>query len=353
MNNGMSKFTKGCLITALVTFIIGFFLCGVGALFGGFRMLDGMDIEGITGIPFVFHRSASGDIQYGFGWNDDWDDDWDDIDWSQYKNWSSINDSDKGVELDLTADTLRSLNMEMGACELYIMESENEHVRIEISGETKYFRYLEENNGSLSLTHRTGHGFWNWSQNKIAPATKVYLYLPEGTMLSELSIEIGAGNMESIGLQAREISMEVGAGACDVDGLTATGEIDLTVGAGRITLDSLRAGELDMEVGAGGLYIADAQVERETDLNLGVGNAELGGLFIGNMNLECNMGSVSLKLDDAEADHNYEIECSIGNVHIGSRSYTSLANDVSISNGSSSTYDIECSMGDVSIEFAQ
>ena len=49
MSNGMSKFTKGCLITALVTFIIGLLMCGVGALMGGFRMLDGMDIEGITG----------------------------------------------------------------------------------------------------------------------------------------------------------------------------------------------------------------------------------------------------------------------------------------------------------------
>ena len=48
MSNGMSKFTKGCLITALVTFIIGLLMCGVGALMGGFRMLDGMDIEGIT-----------------------------------------------------------------------------------------------------------------------------------------------------------------------------------------------------------------------------------------------------------------------------------------------------------------
>lgn len=349
MNKGMSKFTKGCLITALVTFIIGLFICGVGALLGGFRMLDGMDIEGITGIPFVFHRSAGDGIQYGFGW----DDDWDDMDWSEYKSWSSIKDNDGKIKLDLTADTLRKLNIELGACELYVVESEDDHVWLDVSGNTRYFRYLVEKGGSLQMVHTTGRGFWNWSNNKFTPETKVYLYLPEGTMLNELDIEIGAGNMESIGLQAQEINMEVGAGACEVDGLTATEEIDLMVGAGRITLYSLRAGELDMEVGAGGLYIDDAHVERETDLNLGVGNAELSGLFVGNMNLECNVGNVTLRLDDAETDHNYEIECSIGNVRVGSRSYTSLADDVLISNGSSSTYDIVCSMGEVSIEFAQ
>ncbi len=351
MSKGMNKFTKGCLITALVTFVIGLFLCGIGALLGGFRMLDGMDIEGITGIPFVFHRSANGGIQYGFGWDDL--DDWGDIDWTGYEKWSRIDDGDGKIELDLTADTLHNLTMEMGACDIYIMESENEHVCIEVKGNTRYFRYLVENDGSLSLTHTTGRGYWNWSRHKITPVSTVYLYLPEGVMLDELDIEIGAGNMESVELSARKVSVEAGAGTCDFDSLTSTGETDLLVGAGTITLDSLRAGSLDAEVGAGQLYIDDARVEGETDMNLGVGSAELSGLFIGNMSLECDMGNVTLKLDDAEENHNYDIECSIGNVRLGSHSYTGLADDVLISNGSASTYEIECSVGDVEITFAQ
>ncbi len=349
MSNGMSKFTKGCLITALVTFIIGLLMCGIGALMGGFRMLDGMDIEGITGIPFRYHSGVNGGVEYGFGW----DDGWDDIDWSEYKNWSSLSRSNNKVELDLTADTLHNLSMEMGACDLYIVETADEKAGIEISGDTKHFRYLVKNDGSLCMVHRAGHGFWNWTHHSITPATKVTLYLPKGVELVELDIDLGAGNMESIELRAQNISVEVGAGECEADGFTAKGEIDLTVGAGQITLDSLHAGELDMEVGAGALDIKDICVERDTDLVLGVGNANLEGLFLGNMSLECDIGDVTLNLDDAEEDHNYEIECSLGDVRVGSNSYTSLANEVYISNGADSTYDIECSLGSVSFKFVR
>ncbi len=347
MKTGMSRFTKGCLITALVTFIIGCMICGVGALLGGFKMLDGMDIQGITGIPFHFN-SKSG-IHYGFSWDNDWDDD----DWSEYKNWNSINSSDEKTELELTADTLRSLYIELGACELCIMESTDDHVWLDTGGNTKYFRYHVEGGDTLKMVNRTGHSFWNWSDGSVTPSTKVYLYLPADTMLDNAEIEIGAGNMESISLKAREINVEVGAGHCMIDGITLTDSADLMVGAGRINIESLSVRKLNMEVGAGELNIGKADISGETDLELGMGNVELGGLFSGNMNIECGMGNVTLHLDDAEEDHNYEIDCSMGSVNLGNTSYTSLSNEKTIFNGSSSTYEIECSMGNVSIDFAE
>ncbi|MDE6846866.1 MAG: DUF4097 domain-containing protein [Lachnospiraceae bacterium] len=361
MKTGMSKFTKGCLLTALVTFIIGCLICGVGALLGGFRLLDGMDIQGITGIPFHFHRYENGGIQYGFGWDDDWDNDWDDdwdndwnddVDWSAYEKWNSIKDSDDKIKLDLTADTLRDLDIELGACELHIMESSDEYVWLDISGNTKYFRYLVEDGDTLQMVHRTGRGFWNWSTGKINTTTKVYLYLPEGAMPNNAEIEIGAGSMESIGLQAHEMNLEVGAGLCEIGGLTSVDSLELMVGAGRINIESLTAGKMDMDVGAGELCINDAEVDGDADLELGVGSVELNGLFSGNMNVDCGMGNVTLYLQDAEEDHNYEIDCAMGNVNLGSRSYTGLADEKTIFNGSSSTYEIECSMGSVNINFA-
>ena len=352
MKTGMSKFTKGCLMTALVTFIIGCLICGIAALFGGFRVLRDVDVMGITGIPFHYTRTGGGGLRFGFGWDDDWDDD---FNWSKYEKWNQISESDGKVELELTADTLRTLYIELGACELHIMESTGDHVEISIAGNTKRFRYMVEDGDTLKMIHRTGHGVLNWSGNGVMVETeaKVYLYLPKGTDPEYMDIELGAGSMESVGLQARKMDIEVGAGECSIDGLTAADGIGMSVGAGRVTLDALSAGELDLDVGAGELHIAGAQVERKTDLELGMGKAELSGLFSGNMDIDCGMGDVELSLDDAEEDHNYEIECSMGNVRVGSRSYTGLADEVSISNGSSSTYQIECSMGNVHVDFAE
>ncbi|MCM1123746.1 MAG: DUF4097 domain-containing protein [Eubacterium sp.] len=348
MKTGMSKFTKVCLITALVTFIIGCLICGVGALLGGFRALDGMDIQGITGIPFRVHHYDNGGIEYSFGWDDDYD-----LDWSFYEKWNRVNDSDEEMRLELTADTLRSLYIELGACELHIVESSDDHVWLSMSGNTRNFRYLVEDGDTLRMVNRTRRGFWNWSAGRITPESKVYLYLPAETMLNNAEIEIGAGNMESIGLCAHEIDMEVGAGHCTIGGVTSVDSAELIVGAGRVDIESLSAGELNMEVGAGEMNIEDANVSRDADLEIGMGNVELGGLFTGDMKIECGMGNVTLYLKDSEEDHNYEIECAMGNVSLGSMSYTGLADEKTISNGSRSTYDIECAMGNVDIHFAK
>lgn len=349
MKTGMSKFTKGCLITALVCFIIGCLICGVGALLGGFRQLEGVDIRGITGIPFHFYRHDNGGFQFGFG-DDDWDND---IDWSRYEKWNRINAGSGEVQLDLTADTLRNLYIELGACELHILESEDDHVQLGMSGNTKYFRYLVEDGDSLHMVNKTGRGFWNWSRNKITTNSKVYLYLPKGTEPNFVEIEIGAGDMESIGLHAHEMNVTVGAGECTITDLTSADLIELQVGAGSINFDSLTAGKLDMEVGAGGLYIQNADIDKEADVELGVGNVEANGLFRGNMCIDCGMGNVTLHLDDAEKDHNYEINCAMGSVHVGSRKYSGMSDEVTISNNSSSTYEIECSMGNVYVDFAE
>lgn len=349
MKTGMSKFTKGCLMTALVTFIIGCLLCGVGALLGGFRILRGTDIEGITGIPFRVYQHDGGGIEFGFmnyGWGDD-------LDWSDYEKWNRVGKNDGEIKLGLTADTLRNLYIELGACELHIAPSKHEQAGIEVKGNTKYFRYLVENGDTLRLVHRTGRGIWDWSDSRITTETKVYLYLPDGTVPDYMEIEIGAGSMESTALQAREADLDVGAGICNISDLAVTEKLEMSVGAGRITLDSLEAGELDIDVGAGELQVRGGSVQREVDLDLGMGNAELWGVFQGNMNLACGMGNVTLRLDDAEEDHNYEIDCAMGNVRVGSHSYTGLADEVSISNGSGSTYEIECSMGNVNLHFAQ
>lgn len=350
----MKKFTKGCLLTALVTFILGCLICGVCGLFGGFRQLEGINVEELTGIPFHFNRLVNGGLRYGFGWDSDWDDD----DWfaeSQYRKWNSLGGSGETAELELTADTLRSLYIELGACDLYVMESDSDHVGIAMKGNTKNFRYVVKNGDTLRMVNWTPRGVLNWSVGSLERknAGKVYLYLPQGCLLDNLDIEIGAGSMESIELRAREVSMTVGAGICELEGLTASGKIELDVGAGSIDVGSFAADKADMTVGAGELLIGNARIGREADVDLGMGNLELSGLVNGDMDIDCGMGNVTLHLDDAEEDHNFEIECSMGNVDVGSHSYTGIANERSIANGSNSTYEIDCSMGNVVIDFAR
>lgn len=357
MTNGMKKFTKGCLYTALVIFVIGAVLCGVGGLFGGFRQLNNMDIREITGIPFVY-RISPGGIEYGFRPWDGYD-----IDWSGYENWNHISSNLGDIgninsidgpapALNLTADTLRNLYIEVGDCKLYIEESEDEYVRLAVDGNADRLRYRVEDD-SLRLVRKSG---WHWvgiNWGSWDTSDKIYLYLPKETALEYADIEVGAGYIESVGLTARDLNIDVGAGVCDVDSLTVDDTAVLNVGAGTIRVDQLTCDTADMDIGAGKLEIEDIMIAKEADIDLGMGTVEIGGIIEGDLNVDCGMGTVMLDLDDAEQDHNFDIDCSMGEVKVGSRSYSSLSSALTTNNGSSSDFDIDCSMGTVTVKFAK
>lgn len=344
MTTGMKKFTKGCLVTALVTFIIGAVICGVGGLLGGFRLLNDMDIIEVTGIPLVYRFGPDGRFEYGFRpWRDSG------IDWGKkYENWQRMSDAEDGRTLDLTADTLRNLYIEVGACEMHIEESEDDRVRLAMSGDADTMRYHVDD-GSLWIVRQSG---WRWFQAGVNMSSdKVYLYLPEGTELEDIVIEIGAGKMDSIGLKAQVANIEVGAGEADIDSLTVDDVAVLSIGAGKMRVNELICETADLDIGAGELEVDDAMIADFAEIDLGMGNVNIGGVIKGDLDVDCGMGQVSLELFDDEQNHNYDVDCSMGEVRIGSHSYSSMSSSQTINNGSSSDYNIDCSMGTVKVIF--
>lgn len=349
MSTGMKKFTKGCLLTALITFILGVVICGVGALLGGFRQLESLNIRGITGIPFRYHNGADG-VRYGFGWDDDWEDD---VEWPKYQDWNRLDGTGSGTQLNLTADTLRNLYINAGACELSVKESQDNHVWLEIDGEDDNFRYHEEGGDTLRIVRRPDWVFWNWARNQVDVVTRVYLYLPKDIYLDYIEVYFGAGNLNSIELKAHEADVEVGAGVCAFDGLTVTDCVEITVGAGQVSIAKMDANEADIEAGVGQVYVENARVGGSADIVVGVGEVEFCGVIHGNLDAECDLGNITMRMEDREEDHNYEIDCSLGNVRVGNTTYTSLGEEKSIYHNSGSTYEIECSLGNVNLSFAQ
>ena len=356
MTTGMKRFTKICLYTALVMFIIGAIMCGIGWLFGGFRQLNNMDIRGIKGgitnIPFVYRILPNGGIEYGFFSDDEtvWRRNYGD--WDRINNHlGDIGDIDGSASaLGLTADTLQDLYIEIGGCTLYIEESEDEYVRLAMSGDTDDFRYHVED-GKLSIVRKPDWSYWHtgtWHSDD-----RVYLYLPEGTAFRRIDILFGAGRIVSTDLTAKGAYIDVGAGECVIDGLTADEEAMLSVGAGRIELGNLFCDIADIEVGAGSLSIENADIDISVNIDLGMGSVNIGGFITGYMGVDCGMGTVNLGLLDAEKDHDYEIDCAMGKVNIGSHIYSGLAEEKLILNGSSSYFDIDCAMGTVNITFAK
>ena len=338
-----NRWSRGCLYTALGALIIGAVLCGAGWLLGGFRQLDGLDIKGLTGIPFVYNGHAFGFAftpHFGHFGDDDWE--------GRYAGWSRLTQSVEaedglmgGVRLDLTADTLRELSLETDGCRVVIEESADDHVRFTVEGDTERFRYLVQD-GALRIAYEPG-GFGIYGGS-------IRIRLPRGTYLERLSADVGAGRLDCGGMNVCDADIEVGAGACAADRIAADGTVTLSVGAGEIVLDSLVCREADICVNMGDLVIDDAVVADRASVELGMGDVEIGGEVNGDLDVDCSMGDVTLFLRGAQEEHDYEIDCSMGTVEIGTWSFSAMT-EHTIDNGTGSDYEIDCSMGTVEIIF--
>lgn len=377
----MKKFTKFCMITALVTFIIGVLLFGTGALFGGLRQLEHISVRAVTGIPFHFIRNGRS-FSFGFfdeNWDNDWKEYWDSEDWEEVEaldvleegmddpEWMDDQDSQKDVEGDrdsvvkgqatgLTADTLRNLELEVGACRMYIKETEDPDVSIAISGECEdHYQYRIKEGNTLQLVHEDMdyNRFGEWNVDHPRGNTRVYLYLPKDAVLDDISIDFGAGKLDAGYLKAKEIEIAAGAGNCSFEGLEASDSIELSMGAGKITTDALVTKEAKLDIAAGDLHVNDAKVSQRTEVVVSMGNAKLKGTFAGELTADCSMGSLNVTMEGAEEDYNYDIDSGMGSVKIGSKRYGNLGSEYEIDNGSSSTIDITCAMGTVVVSFTK
>lgn len=334
----MKKFTKVCLLTALILFILGCLICGVCGLSGGFRQLR--NLNGIAGIPFVYHRG----IEFGF-FDHDEDKDWVRDDWEKREA-----DGNK-EKLTATVDTLRNIEIDVTDCYLLIMESEDDHVWISVNGKTQetYYKIEPDSAGRecLYIRNTRDHRVGNWWTDYNDTIT---LYLPKGCDLDSVIIELGAGLMVSTPLKAVVIDIVVGAGTCDVQMFEGE-SVNLVVGAGQIETDALTADTAALTIEAGQLVVKDMSVNDLMTVGLGMGSARVAGTITGNLNVECNMGELDMELTGSEDDHGYIVDCGMGEVKAGSTICAGLTSEKSWNTEKDSLFTIDCSMGSVAIRF--
>ncbi len=84
-----------------------------------------------------------------------------------------------------------------------------------------------------------------------------------------------------------------------------------------------------------------------------MGTADIKGRANRKIDASCGMGYLSLQLDNAETDFNYEIECSAGAVSVGGKTYGAMMNEVNVDNKASGKCFLECSMGSIDVTFTK
>ena len=326
----MKKFTKGCLITALILFIIGAVFCATFGMMGGFRQIDSVGKKRFGDLQFML-----GDVIWYY-------DDWDEERWSEMKSISNSTTT-SGEQTDYGINDITDINIQLGGENLVIEESEDDYIWI--SNNSGYNRVKYGVNGTTFKLYSTKRvRFW-----KDISRGKIYLYLPKGLKLDSIDLEMGAGRLESITLDSDEINVEIGAAECSISGISGR-EITIDIGAGKANIDSISADSANISVGAGSISIKGLDV-KDASLEVGMGNIDVVGKISKDADVDCGMGNINMELQGYESDHNYYLDCAMGSISIGSSKYSGLASEKTIDNGSSSDFKVECAMGNINIDF--
>ena len=304
----MKKFTKGMLIAAGIFAAAGIGLTAAGGVMGASMS----ELTGVNSLKRIL-------------WMTEWDDDHDDYD-------DIDDDDDDRVEHDGMEHSaeMGQKNMEPAAVgnesatDGIVYQLKYQPTKLDI--ELKYDELILEEGDSFCVRVYDDSGknvtvkessdtLKVRSTKKLSKTRKVHISYPEDVKLQELEIEMGAGTVYlNRDIETEKLSVEMGAGEFE-------------------SKNPVTAREADLEIGTGSMTFADLSA-RKTDG-------------------ECGLGELNLTLTGTQENYNYDLECGVGNLDVGSDSYSGLGREKSISNtGADRKLDLECGMGNVSVNFS-
>ena len=306
----MKKFTKGMLIAAGIFAAAGIGLTAAGGVMGASMS----ELTGVNSLKRILWMTEWDDDHDDYDDNDE-DDDYEDhvehdgMEHSAEMGQKNMESAAVGNEsaTDGTVYQLKyqptKLDIELKYDELILEEGDSFCVRVyDDSGKNVT---VKESSDTLKVR----------STKKLSKNRKVCISYPEDVKLQELEIEMGAGTVYlNRDIETEKLSVEMGAGEFE-------------------SKNPVTAREADLEIGTGSMTFADLSA-RKTDG-------------------ECGLGELDLTLTGTQEDYNYDLECGVGNLDVGSDSYSGLGREKSISNkGADRKLNLECGMGNVSVDFS-
>ena len=304
----MKKFTKGMLIAAGIFGAVGIGLTTAGGVMGA-------SMSELTGVESLKRVLLVADGDYDYDDSDDYDSD--DYDSDDYDDSSDYDDSD---DYDDSEDYARAEDEEDGT--VYQLKYQPAKLDIELKydelileeGDSFCVRVYDDSGKNVTVKE-SSDTLKVKSTKKLSKNRKVCISYPEDVKLQELEIEMGAGTVYlNRDIETEKLSVEMGAGEFE-------------------SKNPVTAREADLEIGTGSMTFADLSA-RKTDG-------------------ECGLGELDLTLTGTQEDYNYDLECGVGNLDVGSDSYSGLGREKTISNkGADRKLDLECGMGNISVDFS-
>lgn len=169
------------------------------------------------------------------------------------------------------------------------------------------------------------------------------------------TVEICYGDVRDIGIYGKGFSSMgkmVSGGVLEIEGFYPDnagvyGELRIVIPKDK-KLKSVK-----MDLGASKAKIVDLKADT-VEIELGVGEAVFQNLDAQRIVAENGVGKMELQLVGKEEDYNYQVECGIGSIVIGEKTYGSLEeSQIIVNDGAERIMNLESGIGKIKVDFAE
>ena len=196
---------------------------------------------------------------------------------------------------------------------------------VKIKAGTEFSLTVNKNTGNANIKSETEHGKWEIKEKetgsflgsikdllKSGKGLSITVTIPEGFEAENLEIEVDAGTVKADSLLAKNADLEVDAGTITIEKFVEYQKADISVDMGKVSVSSGTVKNLKLECE--------------------MGTAEYAGTLTGENKISCDMGSVTLKLDDRER-YTFVSKSDMGNINIDGKKVKGLDNEMNQGSG--------------------
>lgn len=269
----MKKFTKICLILAVIVGCVGVSLCITALVLG-------VTMEDVAGTGIVWDGQA-GKIVVNQGERQHYEQSFEDV---------------EGLEVEVSAGNVM---IEETDADLVTVTGDQVSPGFSCSMEGKTLKIEDENNRFFSLGSMGSSGH----------DSTVTVQIPRGTVLKKMDLDITMGELVVSGFRTKKLVTECGTGSAQLEG-DVLGKSEISCDLGEVSYTGNLGGDTRIECGMGSatLDLTNRQQEFDYDLECGMGSIRAGDISID--------GIAGEKKISNGADRTMEVECGMGDVEI-------------------------------------
>lgn len=227
-----------------------------------------------------------------------------------------------------SATGITKLDFKLGGCTLELVPSSDDEIRVDAQNVYAMQCYLED--GVYYVKAIRANTKLELEENPMS----IKVQVPEGIAFEEILFSLGAGVLDVKTMKADTMNVSIGAGVFKTEKVVAE--------------------NFACKVGAGQAVMKETTINKKAEFSVGAGEIVFEGSVPGDLSADCAMGKMEFAIyGSTEKDHNLDMNCAAGDLHVGSYSFEGLVNEQYVDNGAAHSYKLSCAMGSLTLEFKE